>query len=64
MTFFLLVPIFSLGKADEQIIQELFLIKQKVRIFPPQKSEVVLINFQETYEKANGIKDGIDCLII
>lgn len=30
---------------------------------PPKKSEFVLINFQEMYEKANRIRDGIDCLI-
>lgn len=31
---------------------------------PPKKSEFVLINFQEMYEKANRIRDSIDCLII
>lgn len=31
---------------------------------PPKKSEFVLVNFQEMYEKANRIRDGIDCLII
>lgn len=41
-----------------------YFLLNKVRIFPPKKSEVVLINFQETHEKANRIKDGIDCLII
>ena len=44
-----MVPFYSLGKADEQIIQELILIKQTE--YPPKKSEFVLINFQETYEK-------------
>ena len=57
-----MVPFYSLEKADEQIIQELILIKQTE--YPPKKSEFVLINFQETYEKANRIRDGIDCLII
>lgn len=62
MTFFLSVPIYSVGKADEQMIQELFHLKVRTHTSPT--SELVLIRVQEADERANRIKDDIDCLII
>lgn len=60
MTFFLLLPVYPLGKADKRMIQEFFSLVNKVRIYspPPQKNlNSVLVLLQETHQRANRIKD-------
>lgn len=48
---------YSLGKADEQIIQNYFLIKQSQNNSPPKNLNYALVLFQETYQRSNRIED-------